>query len=128
MVDFTRTLMTATRLIKANGRPISLRRPEEQYGDIDLTGAFLSPTSQSIEGLAVLGTGTQIDLLINRSQQVIIAHAPQPSAMPAGASLLGYNSVWDPQGPLPDAPWGVAGMQILQPATLAILLFIGVRR
>lgn len=120
MVDFTRSQATAARLIRANGRKIALRGgplPDLE----DIYGSFVSPNAASKDGLVVLGTGTQFENLIRRSQEIIIAAT-------GSHDILNYTVVDDPLGPIRGGSWYIVGIQLLWPGEVGVLSYIGVRR
>lgn len=122
MVDYVRLQQTALRLVKANGREITFEKQGavEENGFISF-GAFVVPNSLSKDGLAALGTGTQIQDLIARSQEIIIVAQ-------GDENLLGYTVVHDPHGPIENGRWHITGIQLLQPGRIGVLAFIGVDR
>lgn len=131
MVDYVRLISTASRLITANGRSISFRKPSETPSDsnkpwngptdgdeiqLDLTGVFVPPNTVREFGISALGEGTELKDLITFSQQIVIT-------APGENDLREYSSLVDR-----DDRWGILGMQVLRPGDLQILAFVGVRR
>ena len=134
MVDYVRMAATAQRLITKNGRSIQFARPdnapananrpwkgpltgeEAQPLTINLMGVFVPPNTVRQFGLTALGEGTEYRDLVTYSQQIIIT-------APGEQDLREFISVIDR-----DERWGIIGLQVLRPADITLLAFVGVRR
>lgn len=132
MVDYVRLAATAKRLIDKNGRQISFVKlnetpenssrpwngPDEDGADtlLALRGVFVPPNTVRQFGLTALGEGTEFQDLIAFSQQIIITAQGEND-------LREYTSVIDRSD-----RWGIIGLQVLRPADVTLLAFVGVRR
>lgn len=131
MVDYVRLSATANRLIEKNGRSIQFVRlnespadPDKPWngpaaggeGNLDLFGVFVPPNTVRQFGLSALGEGTEFQDLLTMSEQVIITAQ-------AENDLRLYTEVVDRS-----QRWGIIGLQVLRPADVTLLAFVGVRR
>lgn len=131
MVDYVKLQKTAIRLIKKNGREITLiglnetaADPSKPWngpaagGETDLivSGVFVPPNTVRQFGLTALGEGTEFRDLITLSEQVIIIAQ-------GDIDIRTFTDVLD-RG----ERWGIIGMQVLRPGPITLLSFIGVRR
>jgi len=131
MVDYVRLAATANRLIEKNGRSIQFVRLNEDpadptkpwngpaaggEGNLDLFGVFVPPNTVRQFGLTALGEGTEFQDLLTMSEQVIITAQ-------AENDLRLYTEVVDRS-----QRWGIIGLQVLRPADVTLLAFVGVRR
>ena len=130
MVDYVKLAATAERLVRENGRPISFVRkaggpidPSRPWkGSVDsedileLNGVFVTPNQVRIFGLSALGEGTEFIDMVSFSEQIIIT-------CPGENDLRLYQTVRD--GTI---NWNVVAYQVLRPANLNLLAFVGTRR
>lgn len=131
MVDYVKLQKTAIRLIKKNGREITLIGLNETAadtskpwkgpatgGETDLivSGVFVPPNTVRQFGLTALGEGTEFMDLITLSEQVIIIAQ-------GDIDIRTFTEVLDRS-----ERWGIIGMQVLRPGDVTLLSFIGVRR
>lgn len=130
MVDYTRLLATAQRLITANGRSVTLVQFDTTLSDSDrpwlgpadarsapeatlaVDAVFVDPGSA-----AKLGLDFVVDDLLKRAEQVMILSAG------ADEDLSPYQEVIDGS-----TRWKITQTQVLRPADTTVLAFIGVRR
>lgn len=130
MVDTTKVIATAQRLITANGRSVRLIRYNEVSTDpdkpwrgpgdprqtpraiLDIHAAFVSPSSASS-----LGLSTDVNDLLKRSTQIMVLSGG------ADEDLLQYNEVLDDE-----KYWKIEGVETLRPGADILLTFIGVSR
>lgn len=135
MVDYVRLAQTANRLIRNNGRSITFVRLAEAAADparpwkgppstgpgaaettLPLVGVFVPPNTVRQFGLTALGEGTEFKDLVTFSQQIIITAQGEND-------LREFTSVVDGSD-----RWGIIGLQVLKPADVTLLAFVGVRR
>lgn len=131
MVDYVRLQATAQRLIEKNGRQIQFVRLNENASNtnrpwkgpptggettLDLRGVFVPPNTVRQFGLTALGEGTEVDDLVTMSEQIIITAQ-------GDNDLRIYTEVVDRS-----ERWGIIGLQVLRPADVTLLAFVGVRR
>lgn len=131
MVDFVRLAQTADRLIRNNGRSITFVKLNETPADdnrpwkgpatggettLALNGVFVPPNTVRQFGLTALGEGTEFKDLVTFSQQIIIVAQGE-------RDLREFTSVIDGT-----TRWGIIGLQVLRPAEITMLGFVGVRR
>jgi len=130
MVDYVKLAATAERLIAANGRLITFVRKPEVAADPDKpwgtqTGAdiifetssvFVPPNTVRQFGLTALGQGTEFDDLITFSDYIGIF-------FPGTQDTRQYTHVVDGA-----ETFGIIGLQILKPADVQLLGFVGIRR
>lgn len=130
MVDYNRFSEVASRLIKNNGRSISLIRLNETPDDpqkpwkgpsgaettVAVNGVFVPPNTVRQFGLSALGEGTEFKDLVSFSEQIIIVSQ-------GDEDIRKFTSVLDG-----GVRWGIIGTQVLKPGTKILLGFIGVRR
>lgn len=133
MVDYVKLQNTAIRLIKSNGREITLVKLDETAADsakpwqgptvvndasasLVTRGVFVPPNTVRQFGLSSLGEGTEIEGLLTHSEQVIIIAQ-------GDVDVRDFSKVID-RG----EEWGIIGYQVLRPGDLGILSFLGVRR
>ena len=131
MVDYVRLAATADRLITKNGRdaqfivanpiPSNVVEPwkgSDSVGDVSTTHkvVMVPPNTVRQFGLTALGQGTEFNDLIKFSEEILIL-------FPGTVDLRTYDHVID------DAVrWTIIGIQVLKPADLQLLGFVGVRR
>jgi len=127
MADHTRALRTAQRLIAANARPIRLQRagggeavpgkplhgPAPAPAPVDALGCFVQPSS-----LQALGYGVVVSGVFKNCSQIALVAADGVNDH-TEAKLL-----YDSDGSV----WKVEHVELLKPAEVAIMYFIGVRR
>ncbi len=154
MVDYTNFQRLATRLIKTNGREVSFLeyanestsgKPWEVkdnpvIGRFCTKGIFIPPSSGAEFGLPSLseGVGTLPDL-VKLSKQILIIAYPRPGELefkydipPTGAvttpdkefDLRNFNVILDEYN---GKMLGVTAIQILQPALIKIMAYIGLK-
>lgn len=130
MVNYVKLADTAKRLIKKNGRVVNFVRSNSNFTDPDkpwegsngletlvpLAGVFVPPSSLRNFGLPALGEGHDFQNLILFSEQIIIV-------FPDGYDLTDFESVKDG-----NTTWGITAIQILKPADVTLLGYVGVRR
>lgn len=138
-VDYTALAAVSERLIEENGRAITLVAEPRTKVDptmpwkgpildevdpdyvapvnLELFGVFVPPNQVRIFGLSSLGKGTEFVDLMAFSDQVIISY-------PTQVDLTPYTAVLESDG----SRWGVVAYQLLKPAEVQLLSFIGVRR
>lgn len=131
MVDYVKLQKTAIRLIKKNGREITLIGLNETAADplkpwngpvaggeenLIVSGVFVPPNTVRQFGLTALGEGTEFMDLITLSEQVIIIAQ-------GDIDIRTFTEVLDR-----NERWGIIGMQVLRPGDVTLLSFIGVRR
>lgn len=132
MVDYVRLQRTAERLITKNGRMITFLRPSRIPGDpakpwngpdrtgemdeLSLRAVFAPPNTVRQFGLTALGEGSDITDLFSFVQQIAIV-------FPGEHDLRQYTIIRD-QG----IDWNMIAFQLLQPADLKMVAFIGTRR
>lgn len=131
MAKFERLAQMAQRLIKNNGRSITLVRFGDTPTDpnrpwkgrnpssdahLSMIGVFVPPNTVRQFGLMALGEGTEWIDLVTKSQQIIIVSQGEHD-------ISEYAQVIDGQ-----ERWGVIATQELRPGDLNLLGFIGVRR
>ena len=136
MVDYARLSVTAKRLIDKNGRDLKLLKisdaskdsskpwdgPVDIHNDttdpildeesIDLKGVFVPPGEAS----KFLGEATDTENFLLFSEQVVMV-------APGEVDLREYSVVIDR-----DDRWGIEGIQVLRPADVTLLAFLGVKR
>ncbi len=129
VVDFTRLLSTAQRLIGANGRSIQLVELDNTPADPAKpwdgpTDPRTGTTTLTVKGVAVdptsaarLGLVSMTDDIMKRSEQIYIVAAG------ADVDLDIFNEVND-EG----KTWKIVGVRTLRPADVTVLSYIGVRR
>lgn len=133
MKDYTRTAATADRLITKFGRPVTFINPSDtpvdptrpwdgntSAGDtsVTLNAVMVPPNTVRQFGLTALGEGTEFRDLVTFSQEILIAY-------PEDNDLRQFNHILDGTPPV---RWTVIGLQVLKPATVQLLAFVGVRR
>jgi len=135
VANYAKLQKTAQRLIDKNGRSITLvrqdrtndnaSRPWKNNADPSGAGAqkeivkgvFVPPNTVRQFGLTALGQGAEIEDLIANSENVIIIS-------PGDAyDVREFQEVIDGT-----ETWGIVGTQILRPADLVLLGFLGVKR
>lgn len=129
MVDYVKLAATAKRLVAKNGREITFVRQSEialdplkpwngpQAGETLFTtrGVFVPPNTVRQFGLSALGEGTEFIDLIAFSEQIVILYQEQED-------IRLYTTLRD------GVDWNIIGTQVLRPAELNVLAFVGVRR
>lgn len=129
MVDYVKLAATAARLVEKNGRVITFVRKSETALDpakpwkgptsgetmFVTRGVFVPPNTVRQFGITSLGQGTEFMDLIQFSEQIVILHQGE-------TDLRQFTTLRD--GP----EWNILGIQVLRPADLNILAFVGVRR
>jgi len=130
MVDYVKLAATAKRLVAANGRPITFVRKSEVAADpakpwdaqagADVTfttpAVFVPPNTVRQFGLTALGQGTEYDDLIAFSESIGIF-------FPETQDIRQFSHVQDGA-----ELFGIVGLQILKPASIQMLGFVGIRR
>lgn len=130
MVDFTRSIATAQRLITANGRSVTFVEfdstpsvpanpwdpPTDQRGSPDAT-LTLDAAFVPISGLASLGLRSEIVDLAANSEQVLMC---SPGAT---QSLEQFNEIIDGS-----TRWKIDFTDTLRPGAEIVLVFVGVSR
>jgi len=132
MVDYVKLSATAKRLIEANGRVITLIQDNKVPASAaepwkgatpgtetisSISGVFVPPNTVRQFGLTSLGKGTEMIDMIDRSEQIAIVN-------PETRELAQFSHLQEADG----TRWGIIGLQILKPADIQLLAFIGVRR
>lgn len=130
MVDTTKLIATAQRLIKKNGRAVQLLQfdsapanPSQPWkgnadpratpdATLDLSAVFVQPSSA-----VRLGLSAESSDLIKRSEQILIV-SPGPTV-----DVRVFHEVVDDT-----ENWKIQGVEILKPGSEVLLAFIGVRR
>lgn len=130
MADVPALITTAQRLIKENGRSVTLigfnttvavaDKPWDGPTDprvspaatLVLSAVFVQPASAT-----KLGLGLETSDLIQRAEQIMII-------APGAEANLGLYQEVDDGG----ERWKISGVEILRPGSLLILAFIGVKR
>jgi hypothetical protein len=130
MVDYIAIAATAKRLVEANGRAVTLtglkgvaaNAAQPWDGPTDLVGAplplfgvFVPPNTVRQFGLTALGQGTEWIDLMTISEQMMIT-------FPGEVDIRNYTTLND------GTNWGIIGSQVLKPADVTLLAFIGVKR
>lgn len=133
-VDYDKLAATAKRLIAENGRDIILERIITTPADAtkpwkgnngvpgtpyETRGVFAPPAAVRQFGLPSLGQGTEFQDFMSFSEQVCIL-------FPDTNDLRDYVKVREAD---PGSPkWGIVGYQLLRPAEVSVLAFLGLRR
>lgn len=129
MVDYVKLAATAERLVAKNGREITLVRKSEtptdptkpwkgpQAGEtlLPLRAVFVPPNTVRQFGITSLGQGTEFVDLLAFSEQIAIVFQGQND-------VREYTTLRD------GVDWNILGIQVLKPADINLLAFIGVRR
>jgi hypothetical protein len=129
MVDYTKLAATASRLITSNGRSITFVRKSETPADVNkpwkgpvvgettfvTDGVFVPPNTVRQFGITSLGQGTEFVDLLQFSEQIVILHQGQ-------TDLRQFTILRD------GSDWNILGLQVLCPADVNVLAFVGVRR
>ena len=132
MVDYVKLAGVADRLIRANGREVQFVRkatalldpakpwkgsdPDEDEITLTLPAVFVPPNQVRIFGLSALGEATEFRDMVTFSEQIAIVACGQND-------LREYQTIRDGS-----INWNMIGLQLLKPATLNILAFVGTRR
>lgn len=133
MVDYIKLQTTAIRLVKENGREITLIKLDEtpadsnkpwvgpttandSSSDVITRGVFVPPNTVRQFGLTALGEGTEVEGLLTKSEQVVIIAQ-------GDIDVRDFSKIID-RG----EEWGIIGYQVLRPGDTGVLSFIGVRR
>ena len=130
MVDYVKLAAVAERLVRQNGREITFVKKERTAADpsrpwkgpvdgeelLPLYGVFVPPNTVRQFGLSALGEGTEFVDLIAFSEQVAIV-------FPGENDLRQYTTIRDN-----GVNWNMIAMQLLQPAGIKLLAFVGTRR
>ena len=131
MKDYTKIAATAERLITKFGRDVVFVNankvaadPQKPWdgslssGDTPITfkAAMVPPNTVRQFGLTSLGEGTEYRDLVTFSEEILIIY-------PGDNDMRQFNHVLDG-----GVRWTVIGLQVLKPATVQLLAFVGVRR
>lgn len=132
MVDYVKLAGVAERLVRQNGREITFvrrpiapvdplrpwRGPDNTLDDETFVtrGVFVPPNTVRQFGLSALGEGTEFIDLIAFSEQIAIV-------FPGTEDLRQYKTIRDN-----GINWNMVGLQLLQPAEVKLLAFVGTRR
>ena len=135
MVNYVRLEATATRLINRNGRDITFqgfdRAPDDPLrpwrgpassapaSTFATRGAFVPPNTVRQFRLTALGEGTDFDDLVRFSEQVIIVTYNGNRTV----DLRAFDQVLDRT-----TTWGIVGLQVLRPADIQMIAYVGVRQ
>ena len=133
MYDYSGLQATATRLITKFGRQVTLLRESQVAADpskpwngpgdavdpaeLPIYAAFVPPNTVRQFGLTALGLGTDMERLLQMSEQIAISAT-------ADNDVRDYQDLRDTDNTV----WGIIGIQQLKPGTTGILSFIGVKR
>ncbi len=129
MADLVKLVATAQRLIKANGRSVTIIRHDETLADAAKpwdgpTSARTTPDETSaLDAVFVppasavrLGLSTEQNDLIIRSEQIMII-------APGAVDLTRFQEVLDG-----DVYWKITMVETLKPGPTLLLAFMGVKR
>lgn len=129
MVDYAKLAKTAERLVNVNGRVITLVRKSETAADplkpwkgpqagetlLTMKGVFVPPNTVRQFGITSLGQGTEFVDMISFSEHIAIVFQGEND-------IREYTTLRD------GVDWNILGIQVLRPADINLLAFIGVRR
>ena len=135
-MDYVKLLVKVNKLIVKNGRSVTFWRegradidPSKPWkgpmqeidgGDSKVTfvtkGVFVPPNTVREFGITSLGEGTLVDSMISMSQEIVIIAGTE-------IDLKQFKMLTD--GP---RDWGIRAIQVLRPADISVLAFVGVRR
>jgi hypothetical protein len=131
MVDYTKIAETAERMIGKNGREIIFRKPDltpldankpwngpdpDEYTEITLKAVFVPPNTVRQFGLTALGAGHEVSDLFSYIHKLFIL-------FPGENDITQYPILID-EG----IEFNLVGYQLLRPANLNVLAFVGARR
>lgn len=131
MVDYTKLAATSLRLITKNGRAVIFRRPDlspmdpakpwngpdpNAFDEVTLRAIFVPPNTVRQFGLTALGTGHEVEDLFSYIHKLFIL-------FPGENDITKYPVLVD-EG----IEFNVVGYQLLRPANLNLLAFVGARR
>lgn len=130
MVDYVKLAATAKRLVAANGRLITFVKnsevavdPDKPWGEqtnaetlFTTASVFVPPNTVRQFGLTALGQGTEYTDLITFSDYIGIF-------FPETQDCRDFTHVRDG-----GEEFGIIGLQILKPADIQLLGFVGIRR
>ena len=131
MVDQTRLAATSERLIRKNGRNITFRKPSltpldadkpwngpnpASFTELVLPAVFVPPNTVRQFGLTALGTGHEVDDLFSYVHKLFIL-------FPGENDITQYPILVDE-----DLEFNLVAYQLLRPANLNLLAFVGARR
>lgn len=130
MVNYVSLAATAKRLITKNGRQITFVTSPPKNADrpwkvdetdfvpeeVPLMGVFAPPNMVRQFGLSALGEGTEVDDLFTFVQTIAIVYPEQED-------IRRFSVVRD-QG----MDWNMVAFQLLRPADLPIVAYVGLRR
>lgn len=132
MVDYVKLSAAALRLIQTNGRVITLVQENKTPADPTqpwkgptpgtettdtISAVFVPPNTVRQFGLTSLGKGTEFIDMMDRSEQIAIVN-------PEARELTTFSHIEEAD----KTRWGIIGLQLLKPADVQLLAFIGVRR
>jgi hypothetical protein len=131
MVDYTRLAVTSERLIRKNGREITFRKPDLtpmdplkpwngpdplSFTELTLPAVFVPPNTVRQFGLTALGTGHEVSDLFSYIHKLFIL-------FPGENDITKFPILID-EG----IEFNLVAYQLLRPANLNLLAFVGARR
>lgn len=131
MVDYVRLAATSERLIRKNGREIIFRQPSltpidpakpwngpnpASFTEVTLPAIFVPPNTVRQFGLTALGTGHEVSDLFSYIHKLFIL-------FPGENDITKFPILIDEE-----IEFNVVAYQLLRPANLNLLAFVGARR
>lgn len=129
MVDIVKLVVTAQRLIKANGRSVTFIRHDQSLADSAKpwqgpTDARATPNDTSVQDAVFVDPTEASKLGIASNQSDLVMNSEQIMMLSPGAvDLTTFQEVLDD-----GTYWKIMVIQLLRPGSVAALAFVGVKR